>query len=257
MRAWFAVITYANTVAAFKYSVWKQLYGHSENCVLQAGSRNKIICLIYRKKVWKNKPQTNNYKKPNKPHQNKKKQALRKLYENIWTALDPAGVITRDYNPFFPPLISSSSALVCLPRSCMQSTMRISCIKDWMSNCMLQGTVGCELSLLILKIPLLYVILLVVLIRPTCIICMLNPFYEKWRVGFSTNIFSRTRYFLLVYELKDAVSSQSSKVLLLMNAQCIMILKFWRAEMLFLPPMFSIEGIIFNTVSSKPSASTS
>lgn len=241
MRAWFAVITYANTVAAFKYSVWKQLYGHNENCVLQAGSRNKIVCLIYRKKVWKNRPQTNNYKKTqNKqtPPKQKKKQALRKWYENIWTALDPAGIITRDRNPFFPSLISSSSAPICLPRSCMQSTMRISCIKDWMSNCMLQGTIGCELSLFILKIPLLYVILLVVLIRPTCIICMLNPFYEKWRVGFSTNIFSRTHYFLLVYELKDAVSSESSKVLLLMNAQCIMILKCWRADSYFCPLCF-------------------
>lgn len=71
--------------------------------------------------------------------------------------------------------------------------------------------------------------------------------YEKWTVGFPTFIF-RVHCFLLFYELRDDISSQSNKTLLLIHAQHMVILKYWKQLHLFLVPMFSIEGTIFNTI---------
>lgn len=62
-----------------------------------------------------------------------------------------------------------------------------------MSDCVLQGAIECELFFPILKIPLLYVILPLVLIRPICMYA--DPFYEKQMVGFPTNtLFQNTLF---------------------------------------------------------------
>lgn len=108
-------------------------------CALQTGSRDETMHLIYREKG-KKKNQTT-------------KQALQQWYENIWTALDPAGDYNLGAELFFPSsdpqrlsasaaevflsssLLVGSWSLCCLPKWCMQSTRRMSWVKGLDKGC--------------------------------------------------------------------------------------------------------------------------
>lgn len=176
-------------------------------CALQTGSRDEIM-----QRERKEKDAKTNKQPPTQP--------LKQWYENIWTALDPAG----DYNSFFPPLTHSCSAaagfpiqqpphgelIPLLPPKVMHTKHQENELvkrAGWVIECYegRENSLSCKNAS--------------VLCNPahgtrganTCV-CWTHSMQGRQSGFQQIFLFSRTHCFLLLYELKDAVSSQSSEI---------------------------------------------
>lgn len=113
MRAWFAVITDANTVTAFKYSVWKHLCGHRENFLHTSDwqkKQNHVFDLQKERKKTVTPPPP-----PQPTNKNPGPKAMIWEYFNSprpCRGLQLGGIVLFF---FFPPLINSCSACIRSP----------------------------------------------------------------------------------------------------------------------------------------------